>query len=285
VDGYGSCSNGNTNPCKDTFGLQQRAFAASPERSGMVQALQVLEASGAGANSLATCPACHDLVVNVGIQNLAAAAATTDPPVTLRFGSGNQNGALDCDPSKAQFVDELAYGCSPDYAVNTSDPCEYTNATELWATEQPWQCVAVETGDRQNQIAKGLNLRILGAEKPSACTAPNNWAEFPDLPKDDPRIVHLFLVPPNSFDGTGQDTKPVQEFAAFYITGWEGQGSGFDNPCSASKGGTDDPIPGNEAGTVVGHFITYISSYNDGGAGEELCDLGSLQSCIPVLTE
>ena len=133
-----------------------------------------------------------------------------------------------------------------------------------------------------NQVPAGLNKRILGSEKPTSCTSPNNWSQFPNLPPGYPRVVHVFLTPYGSFSGSGSDTVPVSDFATFYVTGWTSQGSGFANPC---QGNGDDPVPGNDAGYIVGHFIKYIQTLNDGSGGTQLCDLSSFGLCVATLTE
>ena len=125
----------------------------------------------------------------------------------------------------------------------------------LWGTPQPWPCVKVDTGAPPNKIAAGLNLRILGDEKANTCTSPNNWANYPNISPGDPRIVQVFLTRFGSFAGQGQGTEPVTGFATFYVTGWQGSGGGFANPC---VGLGDDETPGD--GYIMGHFITYIPS-------------------------
>ena len=133
-----------------------------------------------------------------------------------------------------------------------------------------------------NQVPAGLNLRILGDEKPAACTSPNNWSMFPDIPPGDPRVVQVFLTPFGSFTGSGSTTVPVTKFATFYVTGWTSQGGGFANPC---KGNGDDPVPNDDAGYIVGHFIKYVYTLNTGGGSGLPCSASSFGSCIAVLTE
>jgi hypothetical protein len=192
---------------------------------------------------------------------------------------GSQNQSLDCDPAISQLKTELAQGCAPTYGRNTGTACPNT-ATDLWGTAQPWQCVAIQTGSATNQVPAGLNLRILGDEKPTACTSPNNWSDFPDLDPGDPRLVQVFLTPFGAFGGSGSTTVPVTDFATFYITGWTSQGGGFANPC---QGNGDDPVPNNDGGYIVGHFVKYIQSLNP-GSGSEPCDMGAFGSCIVELT-
>jgi hypothetical protein len=223
--------------------------------------------------------------VTIGlIGTLENAADVSDPIVSLRVtGSGSQNQSLDCDPAAhTDLKAELAYGCAPTYQVNTGTSCP-SSVAALWSSPQPWPCVAVQTGQAVNKVPAGLNLRILGDDKAKTCTNPNNWDDFPFLDSSDPRIVQLFLTPFGSFDGNGNTTVPVQQFATFYVTGWSGQGGGFSNPCEGAAG--DDPVPNGDAGYIVGHFIKYVHKLNDGSSGDAFCDLDSFGSCIAVLTE
>ena len=98
------------------------------------------------------------------------------------------------------------------------------------------------------------------------------WSSFPDFDKDDPRIVPVFLTPFGTFQSTGQENVPVTGFAVFYVTGWDG---------SRLTCPTDDPAPSK---SIVGHYIKYVQAINDGSAGEELCDIEELGSCVAVLT-
>ncbi|HVL96035.1 MAG TPA: pilus assembly protein TadG-related protein [Solirubrobacteraceae bacterium] len=285
-----TCTTRNNNPCKGTFaggGMVQRVFSGTPSRSGPIRLLRVSENGVPGANSFRRCEAgnlncTHDLVVTAGlVGSLANAQSVDDPIVALRVVGGSQNQSLDCDPAQPKLRDELAFGCAPEYARNTGTLCPAT-ATALWATAQPWNCVAIQTGSATNQVPAGMNLRILGSEKPASCTSPNQWSKFPNIPSDDPRFVEVFLVPFNSFSGSGSGTRPVVEFATFYVTGWTGKGSGFNNPC---QGNGDDPVPGDEAGYIVGHFVKYVQTLNEGGAGEERCDEAAFGTCVAVMTQ
>ncbi len=279
VTGQGACRNGN-NACKGTFGTVQRAFSANDTRSGPIKLAQVWEGGSFWANSFQT-GGTHDLVVKIGVTpNLQNAQDVNDPIVTLRV-SGNQTQSLDCDPDVSLLSDELAFGCQPRYVPNTGVPCPATKSA-LWGTPQPWSCVGIKTGNTTNQVPKGLNLRILGDEKPNTCTSPNNWSSFPNLPPGDPRVLNVFITPFGTFSGSGQDIFPVTKFGTFYVTGWTASGGGFNNPC---QGNGDDPVPNGDSGNIVGHFIKYIFGLNDGGGGGELCDFGSFGSCISVLTE
>jgi hypothetical protein len=276
-----TCTNGNNTPCKGDFPAVQRIFAGSNARSGPVQGMRVFDVADPAldANSLESCATCtHDLVVALSLTpSLKTAASTSDPPVVLRLtGSGSLTQALDCDPTKSRLEDEIATGCTPSYTKNAGTACPDHNV--LWNTAQPWPCVKRDTGAPPNKIASGLNLRILGDEKAKTCTSPNNWASYPNVSPSDPRIVQVFLSTFGSFAGSGNGTEPVTGFASFYVTGWQGSGGGFSNPC---VGQGDDAAPGD--GFIVGHFIRYIPSLD--GSGTEKCNLAVLGTCVAVMTE
>ena len=290
VTGLGPCTTTGANPCEGTFGVVQRTFSAAEDRSGPIKLAQVWENGLFWANSFER-GTTRQLVVKLGLTpNLENAKDVNDPIVTLRVTGGSRNQSLDCEPpnypgsaplSKTNLWEELAFGCSPDYTVNTGTLCP-AGSSELWASPEPWNCVAIQTGGATNQVPRGLNLRILGDEKPATCTAPNNWSQFPNIPPGDPRVLNVFITPFGSFSGSGSGVVPVTKLGTFYVTGWTASGGGFRNPC---EGNGDDPVPGGDAGNIVGHFIKYIFGLNDGGGSGETCDFDSFGSCIAVLTE
>lgn len=276
-----TCSNGNNTPCKGDFPGVQRIFAGSGDRSGPVQSMRVFDVADplVDAHSIQACATCtHDLVVALRVTpSLKNAASVSDPAVVLRLtGSGSLTQALDCDPTKSRLEDEIATGCTPTYTTNTGTACPAANA--LWNTTQPWQCVKRDTGAPPNKIASGLNLRILGDEKAKTCTHPNNWASYPNISPDDPRMVQVFLTSFGSFAGSGNGVEPVTGFASFYVTGWQGSGGGFSNPC---VGQGDDTAPGD--GFIVGHFVRYIPSLD--ATGTDSCNLDVIGVCVAVMTE
>jgi hypothetical protein len=276
--------------CTGTFGVVQRVFSGAEDRSGPIKLAQVWKNGLFWANSFER-GTTQQLVVKIGLTpNLQNAKDVNDPIVTLRVSGGSRNQSLDCEPpnypgsaplSKTNLWEELAFGCSPDYTVNTGTPCP-SGPSELWASPEPWNCVAIQTGGATNQVPRGLNLRILGDEKATTCTAPNNWSQFPNIPPGDPRVLNVFITPFGSFSGSGSGVVPVTKLGTFYVTGWTASGGGFKNPC---EGNGDDPVPGGDAGNIVGHFIKYIFGLNDGGGSGETCDFDAFGSCIAVLTE
>jgi|GraSoiStandDraft_41_1057321.scaffolds.fasta_scaffold02867_8 hypothetical protein len=294
VTGLGTCNNKGNNPCKGTFAPDpmRRSYIGTDALTGPIKLLQVWNYDGGAPGTFwadsfqsnAT-PNTHKLAIKLGITaSLGNAQSVSDPIVALKV-VANLSQSLDCDPNYSNLYQELAYGCRPTYTKNLGTVCP-NSVNALWGSPQPWPCVAVQTGHATNQVPRGLNLRVLGSEKPNACPPAgqlghNNWSMFPNFPPGDPRVIHVFLTPFGSFSGSGNTTVPVINFATFYLTGWTGQGSGFNNPC---QGNGDDPVPNNDAGTIVGHFIKYIDSLNTGGGGTDLCDFNAFGNCVSVLT-
>jgi hypothetical protein len=278
----GSTCNGGQ--CRGDLNAVHRNFSAMPDRSGPIGLAQVSE-GGVMTNTFQRCSTLlltcsHNLVVKIGLMGQLELSAAGGPPVRLRIIGGSQNQSLDCDPAVSNLKDELAGGCNPAYTPHEdSDPACPTNVGDLWARPNPppWDCVAVQTGNATNQIAAGLNTRILGEEKPTSCTHPNQW---PDWEPGDTRIIFVIVTPFGTFGGSGSTTVPVVRFAAFYITGWTGQGSGFDNPCL----GAGDEMPTNPA-ELVGRFIQYVDTPNNGGAGGATCDFTAIDPCTAVMVE
>ena len=276
--------------------LVTRGFAPVFERSGPIEKLTVADyATNTRIDSVATCTTCtRDVYVSVGLAGaIRLSAPTATQGVVLRFGtsSGSQNGALDCDPDVTKLEDEIAFGCAPEYQpIQPGTTCP-DNKTDLWASAQPWECIVADTGDKTNQIARGLNLRILGTENPDAntpCAHPNRWPDLnldglPDYTPDDPRILPLFVVPFSSFRSNGNTEKvvPLINFAAFYVTGWKGSGAGTTSQCSATN-----EVPAREKRAyIVGHYIQYVLPPGAGTGGTGTCDFSGINGCIPVMTK
>ena len=286
--GMGTCTTKNNNPCKGTFSdVVQRTFSASEAASGPIKLLQMGDlASTSGVNDVQRCSSAHpscttNFVVTVGISGTLALSKPNDNPTVLRVGAsgGSQNQTIDCDPNLSNLEDEIALGCSPEYRRNTGQAC---TGNEPSGTP-PLYCVAITPGKKTNAVSAGMNRRILGNAKATICTNANHW---PNFEPSDPRIVPVIVVPYGSFKdngaGTGSEV-PVQDFAYFYVTGWTGQGNGFDNPC---QGNGDDPVPGNDSAYIVGHFIKHVETLN-GKGGDSPCDLGddnSISGCAAVMT-
>jgi Putative Flp pilus-assembly TadE/G-like len=266
------------------FGVVQRTYSAGAN-SEPVQEAFLGQVGGAphDADSFRLCEqgnqgeACTpSLVVTVRLSgSLGDAQSVSDPIYTMRFsGTGSQNQSISC--GGGTYAETLASGCPGMWGVNPTLTCPDTNT--------PVDCVQPATGNKENQVSKGMNLRILGSEKPTICSSPNHWNTFtftngvPNVSATDPRVVTVFITPYGSFSGSGASASyPITEFATFYVTGWQGQGNGFNNPC---QGNGDDTAA---SGTIVGHFIKYTTLDASGG-GTTICEPNALGQCVAVLT-
>ena len=260
----------------------QRAYAASEAGSGTIAGAWIGEAGGAAqdANSFEICEtqngsSCtHQLTVTVNVVgSLSDAQKFSDPLYHMRFGS-SQAEVVGCTPggesSGAEYREHLASGCNHRYKLNTSDP-NCTGATE------PYDCIGFASGVKTGPFSQGLEKRF--ETEPPAGTkfyCPNNWVKsngegVPLIPNDDSRVIQLFVEP---YDSNGSKSAPIQDFATFYVTGWDG-----DN-CK-SKTNPDNEVA---KGEVVGHFIKYINTLNTKEGGGPKCALNSLAECVTVLT-
>ena len=295
-----------TGQIKGSFGEVQRIFSASSARSGPIKFAENWQGATFGVNSFhcsvagsgCTAPLKFKIGITGTFDDQYTDLSSVSTPVTLRLAGGSpgsQNQALDCDPwasstgGNVGFEEELAYGCRPSYTQNKGTDCP-ASPNVLWGTSTspldqgaPWQCVAVETGDRSGQLGTGMNLRVLGSKNPSTCPLDrqNNWPDTGVI--GDRRIIHVFLTQFGAFGSNGQDTVAVTGFASFYVTGWTGQGNADKNPCQdQTLPKPDDPVA--ESATVVGHFIKYRGPI-EGTPSEDACDLSDPTPCISALTE
>jgi hypothetical protein len=314
-----NCTNGQG--CGGSFqggATIQRSFSAIDTASGPIKAMTIYKCDGISGPGCAggvfdvqsfQIGTTHAFSVAIGIAGaLQNATSVNEPAVALRVvnSNGSQTQSLDCTPPNTTSTysgqtystlwEELAYGCGPEYTINSGSPdCSTIGPSTLWDSNQPWPCVATQTGAAKNEVPKGLNQRVLGDTQASQCPpnvgdlGHNNWSMFnpaadnDGFPAGDPRIVQAFLTPYGTFAqiNGNSSTVPISDFATFYVTGWTGQGQGFNNPC---QGNGDDPVPGNDTGVIVGHFIKYIDRINSGG-GTVSCSLSSFGNCVPVLTQ
>jgi hypothetical protein len=312
-----TCSTSNGNKCTGDFGIVQRAYSAKDTTSGPIKLVKIYKCDGdpsCAAYDLQSYPtgSTHTFLVAMGIGGtLRNATGTGDALVTLRILS-NTGQSLDCDPNYTNLKQELQLGCRPTYIPNTGSPdCSTINTSTLWGSAQPWSCIAVNTGRSPNDVGAGLNARLYnGNQKPTTC-APitnltnntglghNNWHVFdPTLadgsdgfPAGDPRILNAYITTYGAFshvNGTS-GTVPVIGFGHFYVTGYTAQGGGFTNPCEqappSNYGGLypDDPVPNNDSGLIVGHFIRFVDKI--GGDGSAPCDPNSINACVIVMTK
>lgn len=310
---------GSGQGCSGEFLRVQRTLTASDERSGPIRLAQIGEPAQAGepevpgtpnfgANSFARCAtgeqasACtRNLSVTIGLTpGLRNETMSGGDPIELRSaGNGSEKtGAITCDPNApTDYATDLAEGCQRSYAIFTRTPAPWSKGCSAIAKSdytvgtQNWQCAPVTGSATPNEIGRGLNRRILGTD--TTCTNRNNWEvlgkgiDGNQISPDDPRAVRLFIAPFGSFDTASEQYVPIRDFGFFYITGWQGSGEAGANPCQDPLSRASDPISADdpaEPGQILGHYFKEFGSVNEGGAGEEGCDLSAFSGCIPVLT-
>jgi hypothetical protein len=304
------CKSGGGNKCTGDFGVVQRAYTTKDSLSGPIKRVRVYYCNPdcAATPDIQSFPTGFQpsLRVVIGLGGtLQNATSVASPLVALRVQGGQASQALDCDPGYNNLKDELANGCRPTYVPNTGSPdCSNLGTSALWATSQPWSCIAVSTGTQPNQVAAGLNQRIHGDVQANTCEPDgtlghNNWWMFnpadptgnDGFPPGDPRILDAYITTYGAFshvNGTSGSV-PVISFGHFYVTGYTAQGGGFNNPCQASPpsnyGGThpDDPVPNNDSGVIVGRFIYYVDRL--GCDGTVTCNPSSINACVIVMTK
>jgi len=304
------CSSAGNNKCKGNFenGVTiQRAYSAKDTdtgfRSGPISIVKVFRC-----DSDPTCPeadhqsypvdSTHTFAVTIGIAGLLRNATSKNEPLVVLRVKSLTGQSLDCDPGYTNLKTEFAQGCRPSYIPNLGTPdCSNIGTNVLWASPQPWPCVAVNTGRQPNDVPAGLNLRVLLDDKAKTCPAlgqngHNNWSLFDasdpnqdgtyGFPTGDRRVLDTYLTTYGAFSHVNgaSGSVPVTGFGHFYVTGWIGQGGGFDNPC---QGKGDDPVPNNDSGLIVGHFIFYLDKL--GGDGTAPCDPSSFNACVIVMTK
>ena len=203
------------NKCTGTFGVVQRAFSASDARSGPIKVAQVLE-NGVAVGELARALQLRadELHARHGRPHRRQGQpAERRRRQTTRSSPCASSAAARTSRSTATRTSAQSQGRARQRAAarpTAATPARLPGAPrDAVGHRQPWHCVAVQTGvgDR-TRCPAGMNERILGDEKPTTCTAPNNWASYPNLPAGDPRIVQVFLTPFGTFQGSGNDDRP-----------------------------------------------------------------------------
>jgi hypothetical protein len=266
----------------------QRAYAASAATSGTIESATVWQNSVANpdANSFPA-GSTQQLGVTIAVAgSLEDAQSVSDPLYIMRFGSGtsaSQSGSVDCPPGgQGQWRLSLQQGCSGTYTCEgtasgcTNDPgCNNTNPTAGQQPPPPADCVLTKNGLATGQIRQGMNTRMAAAISPCQ----NNWSSYPNIPANDPRKIDVFVTYYGSFGASGLNAFPIEEFATFYVMGWDG------DPCIGS---TDSYPPGENAGSakdqIWGHFIKSIDFSNASATGSGLCASTNFDNCVPILT-
>jgi hypothetical protein len=209
-----------------------------------------------------------EFCVGIGVYgSLKVAGDTTDPTVLLKFIDGSHSGAINCGGTNLN--DDIVNGCTRAVGRNPGQACP--NAT------MPANCVPLRTGHKVGQVRQGMHDRFA----PGDVCPVNNWSLYPNLPSGDPRAVPLIVTLSGAFAGSGGGYVPVTDFAAFYITGWDGAPNS--GSCNANN---EAPPAGGGNGTIWGHFITYVGGIGSSTGGAP-CNFAAraLSPCIPVLTD
>ena len=159
----------------------------------------------------------------------------------------------------------------------------------------PWECVIKAPGFSPPVVAGGISAAIGNCSninnnscQQHTCTNPNyynplnpgQWALQGGTPSQ--RVVKLFIVPYGAYKNTGpQDGLPILNFAAFYVTGWQGQPADA-NPCTADPPGPAIPDEIPAVGEIVGYFVNWTEP---GGPYDpnSTCVIGQLTPCTAVL--
>jgi hypothetical protein len=273
-----SCSKTKTTTIEDV----QRTYSAG-SNSGSIHSAGISEQQGSnligGADSFQVCEtghtSCtHQLVVNITTTaSLANAQKYSDPLYTMRFGNGtsaSQTGAIQCPPGgQGGFRENLEKGCSGQYAPNPEGP-----GWKCPDAATPQDCIETDNGLKTGQLRQGLTARVTAPANGTRYYCPNNWIKnngegAPIIPSDDSRIATVFVTAYGSFGGSGATWYPIQTFATFYVTGWDG------DPCKSD--------PSVEKDQVVGHFIKYTTLDSSGG-GTTKCEINAFGQCVAVLT-
>lgn len=216
----------------------------------------------------------HKLTITVDVSGgLEAASGYSDPLHHLRW-EGEQGVRVGCPPpalpSGSEYRERIEQGCPGTYKINTSDP-------ECAVNESPYECLTIGLpGKDVGPTREGIEERIEKGSGRFYC--PNNWRDnnsggIPTIPSDDSRLVQVFVIQYGTIDSEGKSTLgreevPIENFAAFYVTGFTG------DKCAS------DPKTGNAE--IVGHFIKYVDPL--GVSGEGKCVASSLGECVAVLT-
>lgn len=241
----------------------QRVYAgADANGAGVVKWLDISEA---GNRIYSATPGAHTFSVTVGVApslDLSTSAQNT----LLRFtdNSGGRTTAIDCDGTGAStWRNSIINGCQTPYQLNPSGICPDPSPPS-----GPADCVPLEPGKMANSASSALNTRY------ASCPA-NNWPG--PIPDGDLRVVKLMITDFSALDGSGKTTVPITNFAAFYITGWEGGSCGSNQPW---------PFPGSPSkGDIWGHFMKYVEPDPDSTGDAPCPPPPAITPCVPILVK
>ena len=157
--GGNTCKTGNGNKCTGSFGTVQRAFSASGRPLGPDQARADLgerrrsgpTRSRRAAPSTASCT--HNMVVQHRGRGQPRDAQSVNDPIVVASRRRRQPepvARLRPRPTTSRTSSPTA---APPYREHGHRLPRLAGA--LWATAQPWPCVAIQTGSAVNQVPAG----------------------------------------------------------------------------------------------------------------------------------
>jgi hypothetical protein len=184
--------------------------------------------------------------VTIDLEPLTSAQSGTTP-VVLRgvvAGANGLTGPTAC--AGASFAEAVADGCET-----------------LVTRQEGASCPAGAVCDVTVAGSVGTSAYAAAWAPGGVCT-PNNWGDYPDLPRGDPRLITVAVTPVGAPYAAGA-TRQVTGFAAFYVTGWAGG--------SCPGGDTFADLDPTRAlgGELIGHFVKFVSQPSSGVPGDAPC--------------
>jgi Flp pilus assembly protein TadG len=311
------CRNGNNNPCTASGSVVVGSlFLSDGQNAGIVDLVRTAD------NSIVDRTAIPG-EIHSKLQGTTAdtvypllglnSALHVGQRRVLRVSGPQSNQSVDCEPGvggQGHDFQMFRDGCDPWYGINafTGAPWWYQSTlscpdrngilAQPNGSSGPWRCVVKAPGFSPNVLADGIAAAIGNCSdlqsnscRRYACTNPNyydpdnpgEWAL--GAPGQSPRVVKLFIVPYGAYKNTGpQEGLPILNFAAFYVTGWKGQGGAGRNPCENAAGLPNGALPDEDTqgGDIVGYFVDWTEP---GGPADpnSTCVLGQLTPCRAVL--
>jgi hypothetical protein len=312
-----SCSNDGV---QNGFGeVVQRIFAGAPDlssadvsRSSSISDVSITDHdTGAPVtnDSIQRCSGTETCTrkfdVTVSIFSLASTNDISLPAINLRSADPQGNGAIDCGQGNgaSHYATALVNGCP---RVLAKAPSGSTNAVCAGA---PDECVSTVPGN--GKVTDALDGRIAcrsscsngdgsvgqasvpstKCDNPNFWTSPNNLSSMKSRIPADPRLVQLIIVPFGSLTPNGSYSVPIRDFASFYITGYDSNGSQktckdagtYASAGSGSFSFVKDTAAANHE--IWGHFVVFTDPSAGGTPGTGSCDPDAASDCIAVLTK
>lgn len=185
----------------------------------------------------------------------------------------------------------------------------------------PTDCVGL-VGGNKTPITAGIACRIFTNQTPASCAngsinnancSADNWSPSigaSAVSGGDPRAITMVITAPEDLSGNNGPPVPIRNFATFYVTGWNLQGSasgcatyGALSPGALQAGDalainqcTDGTTPpggctingnpknrnGGDAGEIWGYWMTYVDP--SGIPSQTSCNTKAFGTCVPALT-